>query len=107
METVEYIVVLLYALAPILSSLGYLPQIRKVLRSAPHEVRGISIQAWFLWLGNALVAVAYGVIKLHDTLFITVSSVSAFWCALLICLTLWKQAQTTAAPVPAIAPDHV
>ena len=93
MSTIEYIVVFLYALAPVVSSLGYLPQLRKVLRSAPHELKGISLQAWTLWLGNSLVALAYGVIRLHDTLFITVCSISTFWCALLISLTLWKRAQ--------------
>lgn len=93
MALFEQIIVFLYALAPIFSSLGYLPQIRKVLRAAPHEVRGISIQAWLLWFCNALVAVLYGVLRIHDPLFITVSSVSALWCALLISLTLWKQAQ--------------
>ena len=96
MTSVEYIVVFLYALAPLFSTLGYLPQIRKLLRAAPHEVRGISLQAWSLWLSNALIAVAYGVVKLHDPLFITVSSVSTFWCMLLIGLTLWKRSQAVA-----------
>lgn len=94
----EHIVVFLYALAPLFSTLGYLPQIRKLLRAAPHEVRGISIHAWLLWLGNALIAVAYGVVKLHDPLFILVSSVSVFWCLLLIGLTLWKQGQKPVFP---------
>jgi len=93
MTSVENLVIFLYALAPLFSSLGYLPQIRKVLRAAPHEVRAISIQAWLLWFCNALIAVSYGILRIHDPLFITVSSVSAFWCALLISLTLWKQAQ--------------
>ncbi|MBI4030603.1 MAG: hypothetical protein HY370_02910 [Proteobacteria bacterium] len=93
MATIENLVVFLYALAPLSSSIAYLPQIRKILRAAPHEVRGISIQAWSLWLCNALIAVFYGVLRIHDPLFITVSTVSALWCALLIGLTLWKQAQ--------------
>jgi hypothetical protein len=93
----EHIVVFLYALAPLFSTLGYLPQIRKLLHAAPQEVRGISLQAWSLWLGNSLIALAYGVVKLHDPLFITVSSVSMFWCALIIGLTLWKRNQPAAA----------
>lgn len=90
MKNVEHIAVFLYALAPLFSSAGYLPQIRKVLRAAPHELRGISIHAWSVWLFNALIAVSYGVVKIRDPLFITVSSISASWCALLIGLTLWK-----------------
>lgn len=101
MSAVEQVVVFLYALAPVLSSAGYLPQIRKLLRAKPHEVRGISTHAWFIWLANALIAVAYGVIRLHDPLFIVVSSVSAGWCSLLIMLTLWKQAQTAPSETPA------
>lgn len=93
MSAVEQVVVFLYALAPVLSSVGYLPQIRKVLKSAPHELRGISVHSWLIWFANALIAVAYGVVRIHDPLFITVSSISAGWCALLITLTLWKQAQ--------------
>lgn len=104
MATLENLVVLLYMMAPVLSSAGYLPQIRKLLRAAPHEVRGISIQAWLVWLANALIAVGYGVFRLHDPLFIVVSCVSAGWCALLIILTLWKQGQAVPVKVPVELP---
>jgi hypothetical protein len=89
----EYAIALLYSFAPVVSTLGYLPQIAKLWRSSPGEAKSFSARAWALWLANGVVALAYGIVHLKDTLFIMVSSVSLLWVAIILGLVIWKQAQ--------------
>jgi hypothetical protein len=94
----ESIIIFLYACAPIISTCGYLPQVVKIIRSTPAELKGISIRAWMLWLTNSIIAFLYGLVHLHDPLFLVVTGIGLFWVGLVLGLTVAKQRQPALSP---------
>lgn len=86
----ESIVIFLYMLVPLINTVGYIPQVVKIFRSSPEELRGVSLSAWALWLFAASVALAYGATILKDPLFIVVAAQNVFWVLLVIVLTVFR-----------------
>lgn len=87
----ESLIVFLYSLTPFLTSAAYLPQIHKLLKSSPAEIRSLSLWAWFIWTGCSFVSLLYGLVRLHDTLFCVVAAISFLWCALIVGIALYKR----------------
>lgn len=58
-----------YSLVPIISVIGYGPQIMSVLK---HEgkLENFPFSTWSIWMLTSVVSLAYGVFKLNDVLFI-------------------------------------
>lgn len=91
MQAFYYAVALLYATIPVINTIAYLPQVRKLWRAAPHETRSFSLSSWCIWLMAAIIALAYGITHLRDALFIFVTSIGVFWNVLIIGLIVWKR----------------
>lgn len=100
----EKIIALLYGLTPLISSYAYIPQVRKLLAAPSAEARCISVGAWALWLGSAVIALLYGLVHLGDTLFCIVAGISCFWCTTILTIILYKKHTDSKEPI-LLAPE--
>ncbi len=81
---------ILYSFIPLVSLIGYLPQIR-VLLVQKEKASSISLSSWYLWLFMSVVSLGYGVFCLHDVLFSMTSAMNLLGCLSITLLVLYRR----------------
>lgn len=82
----ETLFVVLYPLVAVLATVGYLPQIIRLLRAQCPEDK-MSLLAWGTWVITYAISLGYGVFHLQDTMYIVVTALGLV-CICIICLLL-------------------
>jgi amino acid permease len=72
--------------------LSYLPQIMRIMRDE-NGASAISYTTWFTWILTNLATASYAVFNLGDTYLAVVSVIYAFFCTVVMFLTVFKRAQ--------------
>lgn len=72
--------------------LSYLPQIMRILRDE-NGASAISYTTWFSWILANLATASYATFNLGDAYLAVVSTLYAFFCTVVILLTMFKRAQ--------------
>lgn len=91
---------LLYSLNGMIIGAAFLPQIVALVRDQSGAV-STSITSWFIFTLVSAISLAYGVFKLHDTLFIACSAVSVAGNGIIMLLTIYRRQQKKAVLVRA------
>lgn len=68
----------LYPLVVVISIIGYLPQIQKLM-FATRRAQNVSLSSWALWLVSGTLSLGYGVYVLEDLMFILTSALGALF----------------------------
>jgi uncharacterized protein with PQ loop repeat len=68
----EEIIRYLYPAVTLVSIMGYIPQIYKLV-IATRRPQNIALSSWSIWCVSSLVALLYGIYCLHDTVFIAMA----------------------------------
>lgn len=87
----ETLVIFLYSLVPFITCAAYYPQVRRLMKASPEEIKSVSLLAWSTWLFCSLAGLLYGIYHLHDLLFCILTSIAIFWETSVIVITLYKR----------------
>lgn len=68
----------LYPLVVVISIIGYLPQIQKLM-FATRRAQNVSLSSWALWLVSGTLSLGYGVYVIQDFMFILTSGLGALF----------------------------
>ncbi|MCB9809701.1 hypothetical protein H6771_01870 [Candidatus Peribacteria bacterium] len=77
----------LYGGMSLVNLAGYLPTIRDLWRGRP----SINLSSYAVWTFGLVVALLYGIFKLHDTLFILTTAAYLTANVIIIALYIWGQ----------------
>jgi len=72
--------------------LSYLPQIIRIIRDE-NGASAISYTTWFTWILAHLATASYAVFNISDSYLAAVSIIYAFFCTVVMLLTVFKRAQ--------------
>lgn len=85
----ENVFVILYPLLTINTIIGYLPQIRQLIK-ATKPTDDISLSSWYLWILGSVIALGYGVFHLQDFMFCLTTSVNMVLMIAVVALVLYN-----------------
>ena len=85
----ESLVIILYPLVAVISTIGYLPQLKKLF-FATRRPQNISLTSWYIWTLGSFISLLYGVYHLHDHLFILTCSINLFLVGLTTSLIVYN-----------------
>ncbi len=79
----------LYPLVAVSSTLAYMPQIIRLLRS--EDIASVSLLSWCVWLIGSIVTLGYGVVHLKDLTFCIVTTLGTILMCGIVCIVLYKR----------------
>lgn len=86
----EEIFVILYPLLTINTIIGYLPQIRQLVK-ADKPTDDISLSSWYMWIFGSVIALGYGLFHLQDFMFCVTTGVNLVLMVAVVALVLYNK----------------
>jgi hypothetical protein len=86
--------VYLYPLVTIISVLGYIPQIKSLIKTQSN-CADIALSSWYLWTVSSLISIGYGLFHIKDVMFIITCTISFILIASVTALILYRRAEFT------------
>lgn len=82
----------LYLVTQSVRIVTYLPQIAAVWRCRD-GAHAISLLAWYAWMASHLASIAYGVLVIHDALFVAIAAINGAGCAAVAALATHRRSR--------------
>lgn len=82
--------VFLYGLVGVVTCIGYLPQIIKLVQ-AKDKTNDIALSTWGMWTMTSSITLAYSMLVSSDATFMFVSGVNALGCSCVFLLATYNQ----------------
>ena len=87
-ESANTVLTMLYVFTvPAITTLGYLPQVRKLAKT--RQAEGLSLGSWALWILSSLISVLYVSLVVVDWALLVVSVMHLVFCGTISAQILW------------------